>query len=166
MRWSVRSTDLSGVQGKEERVAMVPSFPACSAAGENCMDTGCCKVSGHTCFLKKDKGGKSMAQCNETCTHGSCLAIKPHSVPVSQQLGQKLYCFGVYTKNTGNTSKPNTELDLLSGANQRMLEFSHAICGKSTATVTMWPSAHTQQSRSRTDTMSSTRSSARVQVLG
>jgi len=119
VQWSMSSMNLSGVQGKEERVGMVPSFPACSAAGENCMDTGCCKVSGHTCYVMQDKNGQSKAQCNETCNRGSCLTINPHSVPVAQKLGQRLYCFAVYTKNTGNLSKPNTELELLQFAKSK-----------------------------------------------
>merc|ERR1712012_1430169 len=53
------SSNLSGLQNKEERVQIVPSFPACSKAGENCISTGCCQVSGHKCFSK----GKGKAQC-------------------------------------------------------------------------------------------------------
>merc|ERR1719429_834434 len=65
IKWSVNSK-LSGLQNKEERIKIEPSMPACSKAGENCMSTGCCQVSGHSCFTKK--GG--LAQCNETCTAG------------------------------------------------------------------------------------------------
>merc|ERR1711992_160333 len=83
-----RSGLLSGVKGvmqKEERIDIIPSYPACSTAKENCMQTGCCQTSGHTCFRKNEH----MAFCNET-----------------------LYCFSLYSKDSGST-KPNYELDLL-----------------------------------------------------
>merc|ERR1711992_169501 len=70
----------SGLQNKEERVQIVPSFPACSKAG----------VKGFTCNV-----------------------INPHSVPVDRPLGQSLYCFSVYTENTGNETLVNHELELL-----------------------------------------------------
>merc|ERR1740139_621837 len=110
-KWAV-SSSLSGLQGKEERIDIKPSFAACSKSGENCVSTGCCQVSGHTCFTKKG----SIAQCNETCAPGvkgfTCGVVARHSVPVETVLGQRLYCFSVYTKNTGSP-KPSTELDLL-----------------------------------------------------
>merc|ERR1711992_298921 len=112
-RWGM-SSNLSGLQTKEERVKMVPSFPDCSKPGENCMSTGCCQVSGHKCFTK----GQGQAQCNKTCTAGekgfTCGVINPHSVPVATPLGQSLYCFSVYTENKGNEWKVgNHELELL-----------------------------------------------------
>jgi len=107
------SSNLSGLQNKEERVQIVPSFPACSKAGENCINTGCCQLSGHKCFSK----GQGKAQCNKTCTAGvkgfTCNVINPHSVPVDRPLGQSLYCFSVYTENTGNETLVNHELELL-----------------------------------------------------
>merc|ERR1711972_779595 len=43
----------------------------------------------------------------------SCGVVGSHSVPVASALeGKKLYCFAVYTKNTGSTKK-SYELDLL-----------------------------------------------------
>merc|ERR1719367_2294961 len=107
------SSNLSGLQNKEERVQIEPSFPYCSKPGENCINTGCCQVSGHTCFTK----GEKQAQCNKTCTAGekgfTCGVIKPHSVPVATPLGQNLYCFSVYTENIGNDALVNHELELL-----------------------------------------------------
>jgi len=107
------TSQLDGVQGKEERIVIEPSLPACSKSGENCYSTGCCQVSGHKCFTKV----AGRAQCNETCTAGNkgftCDIVAPHSVPVERPLGQKLYCFSVYTENTGNFTVPNLELDLL-----------------------------------------------------
>merc|ERR1711992_57139 len=112
IKWSI-SSNLSNLQNKEERIKIEPSMPACSKAGENCINTGCCQVSGHTCFAK----GKGKAQCNKTCTAGvkgfTCDVINPHSVPVATPLGQNLYCFSAYTENTGNESLVSHELELL-----------------------------------------------------
>merc|ERR1719323_2705449 len=88
------------------RLDIVPSFPACSKSGENCYATGCCQVSGHKCYTKS----YGVAQCNETCTPGlkgfQCGVVGSHSVPVASKLeGKKLYCFSVYTENTGSTKK-------------------------------------------------------------
>jgi len=112
-KWAV-SSNMEGLQGKEERINMVPSYAACSKATENCATTGCCKTSGHKCFSKQN----GLAQCNETCTPGkmgfTCdvLPNSRASVPVERGLGQSLYCFAVYTKNTGSPT-PSTELELL-----------------------------------------------------
>merc|ERR1712066_682939 len=81
--------------------------------GGNCYSTGCCQVSGHKCYTKSF----GLAQCNETCTPGlkgfSCGVVGSHSVPVQSKLDTKhLYCFAVYTDNTGSTKK-SYELDLL-----------------------------------------------------
>jgi len=109
----VVSSKMVGLQGKEERIDIKPSFAACSSFRENCITSGCCQVSGHTCFTKSN----GIAQCNETCTPGkqgfTCGVVAQHSVPVDSILGGNLYCFSVYAKNTGN-SKPSTELELLS----------------------------------------------------
>jgi len=111
-RWGM-SSNLSGLQSKEERVQIVPSFWNCSKAGDDCTSTGCCQVSGHTCFTQKQ--GKAF--CNKTCTPGekgfTCDVINPHSVPVAARRGQNLYCFSVYTENIGNDKLVNHELELL-----------------------------------------------------
>merc|ERR1711992_2258 len=108
---SVSVSDVNSMMQKEERVGITPSFPACSTAKENCMQSGCCQVSGHTCFRKNEH----MAFCNETCSPlkgALCSVPHVHSVPVQTVLDDTLYCFSVYTKNTGNT-KPNYELDII-----------------------------------------------------
>jgi len=106
------NSGLEALQGKEERIEIEPSFAACSKRGENCYATGCCQVSGHKCFTKT----YGLALCNETCTPGkgsSCGVVGDHSVPVQSKLGQKLYCFSAYSKDTGS-SKPSFEFELLS----------------------------------------------------
>lgn len=97
---------------KEERLSIVPSMPACSGPKDNCFDTGCCKVSGHQCFAKNAEVGR----CNLTCTPGKdmqCgLPVNKHSVPVQKHLPATLYCFAVFTQNTGSPKK-STEMELL-----------------------------------------------------
>jgi len=128
VKWGVTSnlagaqgatSNLAGMQNKEERIQIEPSMPACSKPGENCVNTGCCQVSGHKCFTK----GAGMAQCNQTCAPGTmgftCGVIAPHSVPVATARGQNLYCFSVYTQNIGNDMLVNHELELLQGTYQR-----------------------------------------------
>jgi len=87
----------------------VPSRPACAAAEDNCLASGCCKTSGHKCFLKTQE----KAFCNETCHRGLCtLAPNDNHAMPAFQAGTSLYCFEVYTANTGST-KVSTELDLI-----------------------------------------------------
>jgi len=106
--------DLQTVQQKEERVTIVPSYASCSGPKDNCFETGCCKTSGHTCFVKSPKIG----QCNETCTPGvkgfSCGVASNaiQSVPAAGNPGTSLYCISAYTKNTGSP-KVSHELELL-----------------------------------------------------
>jgi len=108
---SALSSRLTALEGKEERVVIKPSYAACSKSSEDCSATGCCQLSGHTCYKKK-KG----AQCNKTCTAGkkgfTCEVVAQHSVPVQNVLGQNLYCFSVYTAETGSP-KVSQELELL-----------------------------------------------------
>jgi len=105
---------LEGLMSKEQRVKIVPSYPACSAAKENCFDTGCCKTSGHKCF----KTGPSKALCVEKCTPGvkgfkTCEQPPSAelSVPVEEESGTSLYCFSLYSKDTGSEKK-SYELEL------------------------------------------------------
>lgn len=104
---------LQDVGQKDQRIFITPSFWSCSPAKENCMDSGCCQVSGHTCFMKTGK----VAYCNDTCSSASgwlCgIPQNGHpSVPVQKNLNKSLYCFSVFTHNTG-TTKRSYELDLL-----------------------------------------------------
>jgi len=113
---SVSVSDVKSMMQKEERVGITPSFPACSAAKENCMQSGCCQVSGHTCYRKNEH----VAFCNETCSPLKgylCSVPYVHSVPVQTVLDETLYCFSVYTKETGSP-KQSFELELLQQQHQ------------------------------------------------
>jgi len=107
-----KKLSVSGVQGKDV-VDITPSDAACSQETENCFFSGCCKVTGHKCFKK----WTGLAWCNATCTPGvqgftDCQEVSHPSMPATWSPGTALYCFAVYTENTGST-KPSTELDLL-----------------------------------------------------
>merc|ERR1711971_847164 len=106
---------LHNLVNKEQRVAIVPSYAACSAATENCFDTGCCKTSGHKCYMKTN----GQAQCLEPkkCKPGvkGFTCEQPPSadasVPVEEESGTSLYCFSLYSKDTGSQKK-SYELEL------------------------------------------------------
>merc|ERR1712129_652735 len=116
MGGSTLAVGLQSLVGKEQRVTIVPSFAACSAAKENCFDTGCCQVSGHKCFMKSNSFSEAtcLAKCTpgkggmKTCQQPPSAAA---SVPVEEESGTTLYCFSLYSKDTGSTKKSH-ELDL------------------------------------------------------
>jgi len=106
---------LQGLMSKEQRIQIVPSYPACSAAKENCMDTGCCQVSGHKCFITSPTKALCAPKC-EVGKHGFKKCEQPpsasFSVPVEEESETDLYCFSLYTQDTGS-SKKSYELELL-----------------------------------------------------
>merc|ERR1712038_50469 len=53
-----------------------------------------------------------MRECTPGGLNGTCEGVAPHMKPAVEQPGGSLFCFAVYTKDTGST-KPNYELDLL-----------------------------------------------------
>jgi len=110
---------LGALAGKDDaKVEIAPSDAACSTWKENCMHTGCCKVTGHKCFVKTP----GVAMCNETCTPGlkgfDCGLVSAPTMPVVRAAGgTSLYCIAVYTQNTG-CPKPSTEKELLTLQNK------------------------------------------------
>jgi len=110
---------LGSLAGKDDVVEIAPSDAACSTYADNCMQTGCCKVTGHKCFVKTPG---VMAMCNETCTPGvkgfDCGIVSAPTMPVVRAAGgTSLYCIAVYTQNTGSP-KPSTEKELLTLQNK------------------------------------------------
>merc|ERR1712045_613681 len=75
----------------------------CSKVKDNCLETGCCSVVGYTCFQTKANMGKCLKNCtpsaNQWCTQPQFVMdpILQDAVPQATTL----YCFSVYTKNTG-----------------------------------------------------------------
>jgi len=96
------------------QVIAKPKRGQCSKVSDNCLETGCCSVVGYTCFQTKENMGKCLKNCtpsaNQWCTQPQSLMdpILQDAVPQSTTL----YCFSVYTSNTG-TTKPNYELDII-----------------------------------------------------
>jgi len=70
----------------------------CSSASDNCMESGCCRDAGYTCFTKNEH----WANCNKTCSRGINLQDpKEHQTPWScDVIGEKghLMC-GSATEN-------------------------------------------------------------------
>jgi hypothetical protein len=91
-----------------------PKRGACSNSSEDCFGTGCCNVVGYTCFQTKP----STAKCMKSCTpSASQLCTQPQSVMEkvlqdADPITNSLYCFSLYTENTGST-KPSEELQIL-----------------------------------------------------
>jgi len=113
-RMSSGAEDMGAISRKEDRVRVVKSLAACSTSKDNCLETGCCQISGHQCYVKSAGVGR----CNSTCTPGvkgfECGQPNFDSVPARGEVRTDLYCFSVYTADTGSP-KPSTELALLKG---------------------------------------------------
>lgn len=97
----------------------------------NCNKTQCCRVSGFQCFQQSATYAGCLMGCNPDQNGKSAITLgltgkpltkehwdctQPHNivplVEVATHPNTELYCFSVYTKNTGST-KPSFELDLL-----------------------------------------------------
>merc|ERR1719264_950526 len=96
--------------GDLEELAQIIAKPKrgqCSHFNEDCFSTGCCDIVGYTCFQTKQGAAKSMKNCTPSASQ---LCTQPQSImePVLQDavpVGTSLYCFEVYTENTGTTKK-------------------------------------------------------------
>jgi len=115
-----KTESVAEVTSKEQIVVQSP-LASCSKSSEDCSETKCCQVSGHSCYEKKP----GTYGCLESCdpAKGWTCQMPNFIVPLSEvkrrsSLGAKLYCFAVYTKMTGST-KPSQELELLQGQYER-----------------------------------------------
>jgi hypothetical protein len=109
-----RSVVLSGAPGQVvglDDMEAIPPPDQCSKKLDNCMDTRCCAVSGFTCFQKNASYGSCMKKCTSGLG-GWCQRVAPITKPVVEWPGLSMYCFSVYTKDTGST-KQSFELELL-----------------------------------------------------
>jgi len=91
-----------------------PKRGSCSRWNEDCMATGCCDVVGYTCFATKPGKASCLKNCTPSATQ-SCTQPQNIMNPILQDAvpqPMSLYCFSVYTMNTG-TTKPNYELDII-----------------------------------------------------
>lgn len=138
----------AAVQNGEELVQIIakPKRGACSKWNEDCFSTGCCAVVGYNCFTTEP----GRAQCSKNCTPSpvrSCTqpqGIMDHILQDAVHQGTFLYCFSVYTKNTGST-KPSYELDILKYAHAK--QASIFACDRSDVfsdvSVEVGPNLHT-----------------------
>merc|ERR1719203_1787216 len=103
---------------KEQMVAQSPTG-MCSKAwkgdpADDCGATKCCQVTGYQCFEKKPGVHGCLEEC-DPAKGWTCLQPR-EIVPLSEvqehaSVTPKLYCWGVYTENTGSV-KVSHELEL------------------------------------------------------
>jgi hypothetical protein len=97
-------------------IVVTPPREECAKTTDNCMAQRCCKTTGYTCFLKEAGGDK--ATCMKECTpgvDGACIAqavTAPATKSAYTLSSTNLFCFAVYTENTGCTKK-SYDLELL-----------------------------------------------------
>jgi hypothetical protein len=104
-----QSTVVSSSENLQElsQIIAKPERGQCSSWKEDCFSTGCCDIVGYTCYQTKPGIAKCMKNCTASATQ---LCTQPQSImePVLQDasaVGTSLYCFSVYTKDTGTTKK-------------------------------------------------------------
>ena len=102
-----------------EQIIVKPPRGMCSKSTENCASTKCCQVTGYNCFYTK----QGVAARMKSCTPGKDgICTMPHElVPLKDTTGTpglSLFCFSVYTKDTGST-KTSHKLELL------QMQFKH-----------------------------------------
>lgn len=76
----------------------------CSDTKENCLSTKCCKTTGFKCYATTDTVGK----CMEYCKTGSCVLAGDrvqHMTVEAAAPAETMFCWSVYTLNTGSTKK-------------------------------------------------------------
>jgi len=105
--------NLAKTSEAEELTAIVasPGRGQCASTKENCFSKGCCNVVGFRCFLTQyDQYGSPNARCMEKCEAGKdgiCVQTQEIMNKVLQDVAAtpkgSLYCFSVYTKDTGST---------------------------------------------------------------
>merc|ERR1711994_1227947 len=72
----------------------------------------CCAASGYYCFKNSNGRGQCMKECTPGGMNGTCEGVAPHMRTGVESPGVSLFCFSVYTADTGS-EKPSHELELL-----------------------------------------------------
>jgi len=110
----------TGVQQLNSVDSMQPSWQIigkerdlCSKDTDNCATSKCCKTSGHRCYATNLTHGA----CKKYCEPSATVSCTPLSVQLTLEAdagraARSLYCFAVYTANTGSP-KPSHEKELL-----------------------------------------------------
>merc|ERR1712241_603104 len=115
-----------------------PPSGQCSHFNQDCFSTGCCDIVGYTCYQTKPGAAKCMKNCTPS---KSQLCTQPQSImePVLQDavsVGTSMYCFSVYTKDTGTTKK-SEELETIQYQYSNGLSISLAR-GKTCSPTSRW----------------------------
>jgi hypothetical protein len=105
----VAAADVDKQQPSWQIVTKEPDL--CSTDKESCFNTQCCKVSGHKCYLTSDTVAKCMSYCKIGKDSADCTQLqKKQTFQIESSDGRQhpadsMFCFAVYTKNTGCTKK-------------------------------------------------------------
>ena len=97
-------------------IVVTPPREECAKTTDDCYAQRCCQTTGYTCYLKTAGGSK--ATCMKKCTpgvDGACIAqtvTAPATKSAVTLSSTNLFCFAVYTENTGSTKK-SWDLELL-----------------------------------------------------
>jgi len=110
--------DERSITGLDGMIAVKPAYENCAQAKDNCLITRCCAPAGYNCFKTSQGTGKCMRECTPGGLNGTCEGVAPHMQPAIEQPGGSLFCFSVYTANTGSP-KPSHELELLQLQHER-----------------------------------------------
>jgi len=100
------------VTGLSEMLAVKPAYEDCAQVKDDCLAAGCCAPSGYNCFKNAKGQGKCMRECTPGGSNGTCEGVAPHMKTAVEVPGLSLFCFSVYTENTGS-DKVSKELQLL-----------------------------------------------------
>merc|ERR1719422_1968270 len=121
------------VTGLSEMLAVKPAYEDCAQVKEDCLAAGCCAPSGYNCFKNAKGQGRCMRECTPGGANGTCEGVAPHMKTAVEVPGLSLFCFSVYTEDTGS-DKPSHELELLQMQHTMLRACSRVRSGRSTAT--------------------------------
>merc|ERR1712113_1359414 len=82
--------------------------------GADCSVSKCCQTTGYRCI----SAGGAKATCALTCTKGKTCRVLSETMTFDTKHRTSMYCYSVYTANTGSTKK-SYELELLKIAKKK-----------------------------------------------
>ena len=116
--------DVSSVEDTESLVVMPatqPNFQTiskehdyCATIKKDCSMAKCCKITGYRCIK-----GAGKANCMKTCKRGVPCSVLSEEMIFDVKERKTMFCFSVYTKNTGST-KPSNMMDFYKSCSMRM----------------------------------------------
>merc|ERR1719422_2861191 len=105
-------SSIEHVTGLSEMLVVKPAYEECAQVKDDCLVAGCCAPSGYNCFKNARGQGRCMRECTPGGANGTCEGVAPHMKTAVETPGLSLFCFSVYTENTGS-DKVSHELELL-----------------------------------------------------